>query len=96
MRGFTAGRAIGLGTREWWHLSSQPQFHRQPNFRRIPESVAKDFTHIWVVDLGGDYKEPGVAGASNVFGIGTGVAIAFFIKSREKSGSFDYPIFACA
>lgn len=51
-------------------------------FRKM---VAQDFTDIWVVDLGGDYKLPGAAGASNVFGIGTGVAVAFLVKSSSKN-----------
>ena len=36
------------------------------------------------MDLGGDYKNP-VAGKANVFGIGTGVAILFLVKSGKSA-----------
>ena len=49
-------------------------------FRKV---VSKSFGHIWVIDLGGDYKRKDYAGGGNVFGIGTGVAICFLV--REKS-----------
>lgn len=52
-------------------------------FRKI---VSSDFSEIHVIDLGGDYKEPGLAGAANVFGIGTGVAIAFLIRRSHRKG----------
>ncbi|MEJ0089991.1 MAG: hypothetical protein WDM80_09635 [Limisphaerales bacterium] len=40
------------------------------------QPVPAEFSHVYVVDLGGDYLLP-VAGKANVFGIGTGVAIGF-------------------
>lgn len=53
-------------------------------FRKI---IANDFSEIRIFDLGGDYKEAGPAGASNVFGIGTGVAIAFLVRRKGRSGA---------
>ena len=44
------------------------------------QTLARDFNEGWIVDLGGDYKKQGVGGSGNVFGIGTGVAISFFVK----------------
>src|SRR5690606_30611170 len=34
-------------------------------------------------DLGGDWKKSGPAGGGNVFGIGTGVAIGFWVRKRS-------------
>src|SRR3546814_496140 len=55
-------------------------------FRKI---AARDFAEIWIVDLGGDVREnPRLSGTKhNVFGIQTGVAIAFFVKKKNKSGA---------
>ncbi len=52
-------------------------------FRRI---VAQDFSEGWIVDLGGDYKKKGAGGSGNVFGIGTGVAISFWVKRKDHEG----------
>ena len=52
-------------------------------FRKI---VAREFGEIRVVDLGGDWKQTGVGGGGNVFGIGTGVAVSFLIKSKNAKG----------
>ena len=60
--------------------------HTADGFRRI---VAKDFAEGWVVDLGGDYKKIGVGGSGNVFGIGTGVAISFWIKRKNHKGKMN-------
>jgi predicted helicase len=57
--------------------------HGFDGFRR---TVAKDFSEGWVVDLGGDYKKKGVGGSGNVFGIGTGVAISFWVKRKDHKG----------
>lgn len=54
--------------------------HGFDGFRR---TVAEDFSEGWVVDLGGDYKKSGVGGTGNVFGIGTGVAISFWVKRKD-------------
>lgn len=60
-------------------------------FRR---SVYKDFSKAIVIDLGGDFKNPGPAGSANVFGIGTGVAITFLIKDSQKT-NFSLKIANC-
>lgn len=58
------------------------------NFDGFRKKVAEDFSDIFVIDLGGDFKKRGVAGGGNVFGIGTGVAISFWVKtSRSPSGA---------
>src|ERR1043166_3402505 len=55
-------------------------------FRKVAE---RDFTDIWLVDLGGDVRaNPKISGTKhNVFGIQTGVAIAFFVKHKGKGGA---------
>ncbi len=55
------------------------------------KTVAREFGHIYVVDLGGDYKNP-VAGKANVFGISTGVAIMFLVKTgrAESAAAINY------
>ncbi|MBV6401027.1 MAG: hypothetical protein CNIPEHKO_01324 [Anaerolineales bacterium] len=52
-------------------------------FRKI---VSDEFSHIYIVDLGGNVrKNPKLSGTTNnVFGIQTGVAIAFFVKTDKK------------
>jgi len=52
-------------------------------FRKVVED---EFSHIYIVDLGGDVrKNPKLSGPThNVFAIQTGVAIAFFVKSPKK------------
>ncbi|NIZ41265.1 N-6 DNA methylase (plasmid) [Entomospira entomophila] len=54
-------------------------------FNGFRASVAEEFSHIYVVDLGGDVRKGDMSG--NVFNIMTGVAIAFFIKSNAKPAS---------
>jgi predicted helicase len=48
-------------------------------FRKV---VTEEFSHIYVIDLGGDVrKNPKLSGTkNNVFGIQTGVAISFMVK----------------
>jgi predicted helicase len=53
-------------------------------FRKI---VVEEFAEIRIIDLGGDWKKKGRAGGGNVFGIGTGVAISFFVKRRTAVAS---------
>ncbi len=55
-------------------------------FRKIAE---RDFTDIWLMDVGGDVRaNPKISGTKhNVFGIQTGVAIAFFVKQKGKGGA---------
>ncbi len=54
------------------------------SFNGFRASVAKEFSHIYIVDLGGDVRKGDKSG--NVFGIKTGVAIVFFIKSKKRFG----------
>lgn len=51
-------------------------------FRRI---LSNEFCEGWIIDLGGDYKKIGVGGSGNVFGIGTGVAVSFWVKRRKHT-----------
>jgi predicted helicase len=50
------------------------------------KSVAKEFSEIYVVDLGGDVRaNPKLSGTkNNVFGIQTGVAICFLVTRKKK------------
>jgi predicted helicase len=59
------------------------------NFDGFRKSVLKEFDEAYVIDLGGDYKEQGVGGGGNVFGIGTGVAILIFVKKVRKAEVFN-------
>ncbi len=51
-------------------------------FRKL---IAEEFSHIYVVDLGGDVrKNPKLSGPrNNVFAIQTGVALAFMVRKQE-------------
>lgn len=51
------------------------------------KSLMSEFSDIYVVDLGGDWKSKGHAGGGNVFGIGTGVAISFLIRHNGSAAS---------
>lgn len=54
-------------------------------FRKV---IADEFSHIYIIDLGGNIRNnPKLSGATNnVFGIQTGVAIAFFVKRQSEDG----------
>ena len=56
-------------------------------FRRL---VAQEFTSLYVLDLGSDVRRnPKISGTThNVFGIQTGVAIAFFVRNKSNTGAF--------
>ncbi len=56
-------------------------------FRKV---AATEFDDIYVLDLGTDVRRnPKVAGTThNVFGIQTGVAIGFFVRQLNRTGSF--------
>ncbi|GGZ30645.1 type ISP restriction/modification enzyme [Asticcacaulis endophyticus] len=56
------------------------------SYNGFRKAVAKEFSEIWVVDLGGDVRDnPKLSGTKhNVFGIQTGVSIFFMVK-RAKS-----------
>lgn len=51
-------------------------------------SVAEEFAECWLMDLGGDVRaNPKISGTKhNVFGIQTGVTIAFFVRKADASG----------
>ena len=55
-------------------------------FRKV---VADEFSHIYIMDLGGNIrKNPKLSGPThNVFAIQTGVAIAFLVKTPKKDKS---------
>ncbi len=50
-------------------------------FRKL---LPQEFSHAYIVDLGGDVRK--TAGAGNVFGIVTGVAIAFLVRESARQG----------
>jgi predicted helicase len=52
-------------------------------FRKV---VEKEFSEIWLVDLGGDVRDnPQIAGTThNVFGIQTGVTVAVLVRQKSK------------
>ena len=50
-------------------------------FRKL---LPQEFSHAYIVDLGGDVRK--TAGAGNVFGIMTGVAIAFLVRESALQG----------
>ena len=54
-------------------------------FRRV---AAREFTDIYVMDLGSDVRRnPKISGTThNVFGIQTGVAIAFLVREKARLG----------
>jgi predicted helicase len=62
------------------------------NFDGFRKVVRDEFSEAFIVDLGGDWKKQGAAGSGNVFGIGTGVAIGFWIKdtSVKNRGQVKY------
>jgi predicted helicase len=51
-------------------------------------SVAEEFAECWLMDLGGDVRaNPKISGTKhNVFGIQTGVTIAFFVRKQDAKG----------
>lgn len=56
-------------------------------FDGFRKAVAQEFSDVYVVDLGGDWKrqdDPNASGG-NVFGIGTGVAVSFMVKLTTKA-----------
>jgi predicted helicase len=57
-------------------------------FDGFRETVADEFSDIYVVDLGGDVRaDPRLSGTKhNIFGIQTGVAISFFVKRAKSQG----------
>ncbi|ANL49716.1 N6 adenine-specific DNA methylase protein (plasmid) [Rhizobium phaseoli] len=55
-------------------------------FRKVAE---REFSDIWLMDLGGDVRDnPKLSGTThNVFGIQTGVTIAFLVRRKGKGGA---------
>ena len=55
-------------------------------FRKV---VGREFSEIWLVDLGGDVRDnPHLNGTThNVFGIQTGVTIAILVREKGKNGA---------
>ncbi len=68
---------------------SNRSFVESRTFDGFRKTVAQEFSHIYIVDLGGDVRaNPRLSGTMhNVFGIQTGVAISFMIK--RVAGSKD-------
>ena len=58
-------------------------FIESRTFDGFRKSVEKEFDYIYIVDLNGDIRSKKEQAGGNVFGILTGVAIAFFIKKEE-------------
>ena len=54
-------------------------------FRKL---TSEEFTDVYILDLGSDVRRnPKISGTThNVFGIQTGVAIAFFVRDKSKLG----------
>ncbi len=57
-------------------------------FDGFRKALTQEFNEIYIVDLGGDVRaNPKLSGTKhNVFGIQTGVAIAFLVKRRSQRG----------
>jgi len=59
-------------------------FINSRTFDGFRKMVASEFSEIYIIDLGGNIREDRTG---NVFGITLGVAIAFFVKSSNKTNS---------
>jgi predicted helicase len=57
-------------------------------FDGFRKSIAEEFAEAWIMDLGGDVRaNPKISGTMhNVFGIQTGVAIAFMVRKKSAKG----------
>ncbi len=57
------------------------------SFDGFRKGVGQEFSHIYVVDMGGDVRyNPKLSGTKhNIFGIQTGVAICFLVKQDSKN-----------
>jgi predicted helicase len=53
------------------------------NFDGFRKILSTEFSDIYVVDLGGDWKTKGIGGGGHVFGIGTGVARNLGLRKRH-------------
>lgn len=72
-----------LGVRGSLVFITNRKFIDGRTFDGFRKTVAQEFDHIYIVDLGGDVRaNPKLSGTThNVFGIQTGVAISFMIRS---------------
>lgn len=63
-------------------------FIERPTFDGFRTEVAREFSDILVVDLGGDVRgDPRLSGTrNNVFGIQTGIAISFLVRRAGNKG----------
>ncbi len=61
--------------------------HQDDGFRRV---AAREFSELYIVDLGGDIRKSGQVG--NIFGIMTGVAVGFFVRrsTSQQVGKIHY------
>jgi predicted helicase len=61
-------------------------------FRKV---ISQDFSHIYVIDLGGDVrKNPKISGTKhNVFGIQIGVAISFLVRKKSNKKNIPCQVF---
>lgn len=61
-------------------------FLNSRGFDGFRKMVANEYSHIYILDLGGDVRtNPKLSGTThNVFGIQVGVAIAFMVKTEKK------------
>ncbi len=57
-------------------------------FDGFRKSIAEEFAECWLMDLGGDVRaNPKISGTKhNVFGIQTGVAVAFMVRRKATKG----------
>ncbi len=64
-------------------------FINAKTFDGFRKAVDDDFSEIYIIDLGGDVRaNPKLSGTKhNVFGIQTGVAITFMVKTKGSSGA---------
>jgi predicted helicase len=66
-------------------MTSNNSYLEKRTFDGFRKVIADEFSHIYIIDLGGSVKDnPKLSGTThNVFGIQAGVAIAFMVKSDK-------------
>ncbi len=64
-------------------------FIEKASFDGFRKAIQEEFTSIWLMDLGGDVRaNPKLSGTKhNVFGIQTGVTVAFMVREKGKRRS---------
>lgn len=67
---------------------SNRNFIEKAAFDGFRKCAVREFSELWLVDLGGDVRaNPRISGTKhNVFGIQTGVAISFLVRRKDVSG----------